>query len=107
VKGNLSFNRASGSGAVVFKKAVAVGAVGKWDVEELGVVESLLHAIAKRVRIVFSLNDRNGEIGLVVEQIIDFFCFAAFDALTPYDHPALGEVEFLADLRHRVPFRSI
>jgi hypothetical protein len=41
----------------------------------------LLHTITDRMVIVFGLDDSNRDIGLVVEQIIDLFGFAAPDIL--------------------------
>src|SRR5260370_11823141 len=60
-----------------------------------------------RVVVVFGLDDSNGNIGLVVEQIIDFFGFSAPYVFAPYDHPPFGKVKLLTDLSHQIPLRIV
>ena len=58
-----------------------------------------------RVVVVFGLNDRERDVRLVEEEVIGLLCLAAVDGLAANDDPALGEIAFLADLRHHIPLR--
>ena len=94
---------ALGAGAVVKNEAVAVGGKDEGDVQSLGIVESLLHAVADAVVVVFGLDDGDGDIGLVVEDVVGTLGLATGDKLAPDDDAALGESDLLADLHHRIP----
>lgn len=67
VKGELRFNLASGTGAVMFIKTVAIAAVNRGDVQYLGVAQGLLDARVYGMGVVFGLDDNNGDIGLAIE----------------------------------------
>ena len=56
--------------AVMLKKGIAIRAVHRRHIQHLGVAKCLLHSIANPVRIVFGLNYRYWNIGLIVENII-------------------------------------
>ena len=73
------------------------------DVERFGVVERLLHAVADAVVVVLGLDDREGNVGLVIEDVVGSLGFAACDQLAADDDAALGEADLLADLVHFVP----
>ena len=87
-------------------KAVAVGREHKRDIERHGIVESLLHAVADAVVVVLGLDDGDGNIGLVIKDVIGALGFAAGNELSANDDAALGEIDLLADLHHPVPARA-
>ena len=51
-------------------EAVAVRGEDERDVEDLGVLQRLLHAVADRVVVVLRLDDRDRDVGLVVEDVV-------------------------------------
>jgi hypothetical protein len=53
--------------------------------------------------IVLGFDDGEGDIGLVVEDIVGALGFAAAHQFAAHNDPALGEAEFLADLQHFIP----
>ena len=85
----------SGGGDAIEHETVTVGRVPDRDIQGDGVVEGLLHAVADGVVVVLGLDQRDGDIRLVVEDVIG--------PLAPYNDAALGEANLLADLRHLVP----
>ena len=69
----------------------------------LGVVQPLLHAIADGVGIVLGLDQGDRDVGLVIQNVVGPLAPAPADELAAHDDTALGEADFLADLRHLVP----
>jgi hypothetical protein len=57
--------------------------------------------------VVLGLDDRDGKVGLVEEDVVGLLGLAALHGLAADDDPALGEVDLLADLGHQVPFAAI
>jgi hypothetical protein len=57
--------------------------------------------------VVLCLDDGDGDIGLVIEDVIGAFRLATGDELAPNDDAPLGEGHLLADLRHPVPARAL
>lgn len=53
--------------------------------------------------VVFGLDDGDGDVGLVIEDVVGPLGFAPRYELATHDDPALGKGHFLADLQHRVP----
>ncbi len=94
-------------GTVVLEKCIAIRTVSEWYIENLGIIERLLHASANRVVIVLRLDDRDRLIGLVVEDIVCLLRHPSFDLLPTDNDLPLCEKEFLPDLRHHVPFITI
>ena len=74
--------------------------------QRLGIVESLLHAITNRVPAVLGFNDRNEEVGLVVQDVIGLLTLAPTDQPAAHDNAALGETDLAANLRSLVPAGS-
>ena len=71
-------------------ETVAVGAVGKREVEHLRVVDGLLQAGGHAVSVVLRLDHRDGIVGAQIEEIIDAFRLFAD-----------GEIAFQIDLAVR------
>ena len=86
-------------------EAVAIRGEDKRDIERRGVVEALLHPVADAMRIVFGLDQRQRDVGLVIEDVVGALGFAAADQLAAHDDAALGEADLFADLRHLIPAR--
>ena len=95
------------AGAVVEHEAVAVGGEHEGNVERRRRIQRLLHAVADGVVVVLGLDDGDGDVGLVVEDVVGALGLAARDQLAADDDAALGEADFLADLRHLVPARLL
>ena len=86
-------------------EAVAVRGEDEGDVERVGVVQRLLHAVADAVVVVLGLDQRERDVRLVVEDVVGALGLAAGDQLAADDDAALGEADLLADLRHLIPAR--
>ena len=82
---------------------VTVGGKDEGNLQRFGVVEGLLHAVAHGMFVVLGLDHRNGDVGLVIEEIVGPLCLAPADQLAAHDDAALGEAELLEDLRYLVP----
>ena len=82
---------------------VAVGREHERNVERCSVFEPLLHPFANAVSVVLGLDDRDRDVGLVVEDEVRLLALAARDELPTHDDPSGGEVNFLANLQQLVP----
>jgi hypothetical protein len=90
-------------GAVVEDEGIAIGGKNEGDIESRGIFQSLLHPRADAVVVVLGLDQGDGNVRLVIEDVIGPLGLAAGDELAAHDDPALGEADFLADLREQVP----
>ena len=68
------------------------------DVERVCLLERLLHIVAGGVNVVLGLDDGNGDVGLVVEDVVGEFGLPADDHLAADVDLALGEVDVVLDL---------
>jgi hypothetical protein len=91
--------------AVVEQEAVAVGREDERHVERGSVGQGLLHAAADGMGVVLGLDDREGEIGLVEEQVVGPLLLAAGGQLAANDDAAGRERVLAADLGMPVPPR--
>jgi len=87
-------------------KAVAVGREHERDIEGHSIIEGLLHSGADAMVIVLGLNDGDGNIGLVIKDIICALGLASGNELTSDDDAPFGEVDLLSNLHHPVPARA-
>ena len=71
--------------------------------EGFGVAKTLLHAVADAVAVVLGLDDGNGEIGGVVEDVVGALVLAPGVQLAADDDAAPGEADLLAHLRGEIP----
>ena len=62
-------------------------------------IQGLLHPVADAVVVVFGLDEGDRDVGFVVEDVVGALGLAARDELAANDDAALGEADFLADLR--------
>ena len=88
---------------VVEDEAVAIGGKYEGDMQGLGVVQSLLHAVADGMGIVLGLDQGDGDVWFVIQNVVGPLAFAPADQLAAHDDAALREADLLADLRHLVP----
>jgi hypothetical protein len=88
-------------------KAVAVGREYEGNVEGRCIFQPLLHAVPDAVRIVLGLDQRQRNVGLEIENVVDAFGLAARHQLAAHDDAALGEADLFADLRHFIPSRPL
>jgi hypothetical protein len=70
-------------------KAIAVGGKHKRNVKRHRVVERVLHSIADAVIVVLCLNDGDGNIRLVIKDVIGALCFATCNKLSTDDDASL------------------
>jgi trehalose synthase len=89
--------------AVVLQKSIPVGAVYERNIQHRGVVECLLHPGSHTVSVVFRLDDRKGNVGFVVEDVISPPWFGPAHRVALDEHPAVGDVHFLSDLMLVIP----
>ena len=92
-----------GARPVVEYEAVAVRREHEGDVQGLGILQPLLHAVAPGVGVVLGLDQRDGDVGLIVEDVVGALALAPADQLAAHDDATLGEADLLTDLRHLVP----
>ena len=91
------------AGAVVNQEGVAVAAEDEGHVERFAVVQPLLHAVADGVVVVLGLDQGDGQVGGVVEDVVGPFLLAPRVQLAAHDDAAPGEADFLAHLGGEVP----
>ena len=103
MQAQLAFDDAVCGNLVVEKKAIAVGTEHKGHLKHLSITQSLLHAIADGVGIVFGLDDGKGDIWLIEQHIISpLMLSAGVQLATNYD-PPLGQWELFTDLGDNIP----
>ena len=56
--------------SIMEEEAVAVRREDEWNVDHLAIFESLLHAGSDGVVVVLGFDDRNRDVGLVVEDVV-------------------------------------
>lgn len=77
---------------------MAVGGVGEFEIQDLGVVLRLLQALARRSVLGLGLDDRDGEIAGEPQQVIGPLLLASADPISDDDDAAVGERLLFADL---------
>src|SRR4051794_5162854 len=75
----------------------------KWNVEGEGVFEALLQAVADAMGVIFGLDQRDRNVGLVIEDIIGSLGLPTTDQLPANNNPTLRKADLLADLQHFIP----
>ena len=103
IEADLSLNGVRVARAVVEDEAGPVAREDERDVEGLGVVEGLLHPAADRLVRTLGLDDREGKVGLVGQQVVRALPGAALGRLAANRDPACRERVLAPDLCRRVP----
>ena len=88
---------------VMLQEGVAVGTVGEWHIENLGVSESLLHAVADRVVVVLRFQNGERNVWFVGEDVVRLLRLPTLNCLATHDDATFREVGFLTNLGHQVP----
>ena len=95
VQAEVGFPLRAQAGPVVEHKALAIGGKNKGDMQRLGIVQGLLHAVTHRVNVVLGFNQGNGEIGLVIQDVIGPLGLAPADQFATHDAAYLALAESL------------
>jgi hypothetical protein len=88
---------------VVEDEPVTVRGEHERNLQRLGVIERLLNTVADAAAIVLGLDDRKGNVRLVIEDVIGPLGFATGHHPAADDHAPLREGDFLAKLGLLVP----
>jgi hypothetical protein len=91
IKAKLAFYGAACYGAVMFHEGVTVRTVDERDIKSFGIGQCLLHPGAYRIVIVLGLNQGDGDIGFIIEDIVCPFFLAAGMEFTSDNYPARCE----------------
>ena len=85
------------------QKAIAIAGKHERNVERFGIAEGLLHAGAERVLVVLRLDDGNGQVLLVIEDVVSSTRLATAVHFAAHDNASLGEADFLTYLLMQIP----
>jgi len=88
----------------MFEECISVGTECEGNVQYLRVVERLLHTSTDGVVVVFGFHNSNREVGLIVEEIVDFLCLSPLYRFATNNDPPPSEIHFLPHLLHYIPF---
>ncbi len=88
----------SHTGAVMFDKALAVGTVDEWNVQDRSVFERLLHAVADGQCLLLGLDNGQWQVTAMIENVVRFLALAAHAHLSAHDDAAIGKIHFFSDL---------
>jgi hypothetical protein len=100
---HLRLARGGKAGAVVEQKPIAVRAEGERELQDLRVVQRLLHPCADFVLVALGLHDPEGQVGLEVKAVVCELRLAALDDVARDLDAPLREVDLAPDLRLDVP----
>ena len=90
----------------MLKKGISIGAVGKGNIENLGIFQSLLHPAPDRVIVVFGLNNGDRHVGFVVKDVVRFFCLTPLHCFSTNHDTSFCKKDLFTNLRHEIPFFS-
>jgi hypothetical protein len=82
-------------------ESVPVGREHKRNVQRYSIFKALLHPVADAAVVVLRLNDCNGNIRLVIEDVVCTLGFAACNQFASNDDPALGKAVLRASASSR------
>ena len=88
-------------------EAVAIGGKYEGNFQALGIVQSLLQAVADGMGVILGLDQGDWNVGFVIKDVVRAFALTPAHQIDADDNAALGETDFLADLRHLVPTRLV
>src|SRR5437016_13423206 len=91
----------------MFEEGIAIRTVGKWEIEDLSVIERLLHPSANSVVVVLRLDNGKRDVWLVVQDVVDLLRHIALHRLAAHDNSTPCDVDLLPQLSHDVPLPAI
>ena len=91
----------------MLQEGVTIAAVGERHVQDLGVLQGLLHSVANFVVVVLGFDDGERKVGFEEKQVIRLLGLPALDRLASDDDATHGEISFFPDLSHQIPTRSL
>lgn len=92
-----------GSAPVMKQEPIPIAAEHARDVEYPSIVECLLDACPHGVGIVFRLDDGDGDVWLIIKDIVGPLAFAPCGEFAPHVDFTIGERDFFEELRVLVP----
>ena len=86
-------------------KGVAVGAEGAGHLQNPGISQGLLHAVADSVLVILGLHYGNGNSRLVIQHVVGelFLLFISRRQVAPNHYGPRGQGHFTSDLGHLIP----
>ena len=85
------------------EEAVAIGGENKRDVEDFGIIDSLLHTTAEGLLVILGFDNGYGEVGFEIDDIVGTFAFAFDNGLATHGDTAISEVNFFSNLCLNTP----
>jgi hypothetical protein len=80
-----------------------VGREGEWNAQRLGVLQGLLDAIANTVMVVLRLDQRDGDVWLIIKNVVCATALASRDELATHDDASLSEEHLFTKLHDFIP----
>ncbi|MNN41588.1 hypothetical protein D3C81_1557160 [compost metagenome] len=105
LQAQLGFLLRAGATAIMEEEAVAVAGEYERHIQRLGITERLLHTGAERVLVVLGLDNRQRQVGLVIQDVVGAARLASAVQLATDDDAPLGKADFLTDLLVQIPAR--
>ena len=84
-------------------EAIAIATKHKGDVQNFSVAEGLLHTRADGVRVVLCLDDSDGNVRFVVENVVGKLSLSPSVHVTPHVNPPIREMDLFPNLGLHVP----
>ncbi len=85
------------------QETIAVAGKHEGDVERFCVVQPLLHAGTKAIRLILGFDQGDGLIGAEVQDVVGTLAFAPAMQLAANDDSALGEADLFTNLSMQIP----
>ncbi len=103
IQAKLAFDDATLGDLVVEQEAITIAAEHERHLQHFGVAKGLLHARADGVLVVLCLDDSDGKIGLVEQDVVGPFVLASCVQFAANNDAPLGQEEFFPYLSQDVP----
>lgn len=90
----------------MLKKGVPIGGKSQGDIQHGCIFEGLLHSMADSMVIILGLNNGDGDVRLIIQNIINTFGSAPGDGITTDIDAAIGQGNFFQKLGLGIPSGS-
>src|SRR5665648_451420 len=87
----------------MFVEGITIAAENRRYVQNTCVIQTLLDTCSNRMSVVFSLNNSNRDVGLVVQDVVRSLSFTTDRKIDLYVDAAIREANFLTNLLLHVP----